>query len=48
MPDKSKQYCINFQRELYWSRAVAVGDEDWLNKIQGGEIKNTPLSIRTT
>jgi putative transposase len=38
----SKLDCINFQRELYWSRAVAVGDEDWLNKIQG---RNKKYSI---
>jgi hypothetical protein len=26
MPDKSKQYCINFQLELYWSEIIAVGN----------------------
>ena len=30
-----KLACINTQRELFWSRAIAVGDEDWLNQLQG-------------
>ena len=30
-----KLACINAQRELYWSKAIAVGDEDWLNQLQG-------------
>ena len=30
---------IDFQRELYWSRAKAAGDANWLNDIEGKKKK---------
>jgi hypothetical protein len=33
MPDKSKQYCINFQPELYWSSFVKMWRKIFIMKI---------------
>ena len=32
---EDKLSCNEHERELYWSRARAVGDENWLNMIEG-------------